>query len=296
MDSTQRWARDNGGQSEAGVALLASGERPPAAASWPEGGGSPMAATVDWIDASGHLRERGPSAAPNLTVALEDLSRLANSRRAIEKPSIAKRTVRTLGQVFFIAVMIGVGATIVWQYHGHPAGEMVSHWLRPLSALLFDSPTKPLAAVDPAAQATAAGQTSVHDAPGLPVVETDPARAGAQTEPNAPVAATSALRQRLESLAGDLAVLKRSVEQLAATQEQMARNITALQATERNSKPKISTPPPPRAMPIPPRQPTPRVAPLQPATPLSSAPVSSSAPDESGTTIIPRPPGSLRAQ
>src|SRR5439155_11021477 len=102
----------------------------------------------------------------------------------------------------------------------------------------------------------AAGQMSVPDAPALPVVQTDPATASAQAEPNAEAgsaAATSALKQRLESMAGELAVLQRSVEQLAATQEQMAHTLATLQATERNSKAKTSSAQLPRATPVPPQ-------------------------------------------
>ncbi len=47
-------------------------------------------------------------------------------------PSIARRIIRTLGR-FSIAVLIGVGATLVWQSYG---GEMVRAWAPSLGWLV----------------------------------------------------------------------------------------------------------------------------------------------------------------
>jgi hypothetical protein len=49
--------------------------------------------------------------------------------------------------------------------------------------------------------------------------------------------------QLLEPIAGDLAVVRRSLEQLAAEQEQMAQNIARLRAAERDIRGKTSSPP-----------------------------------------------------
>jgi hypothetical protein len=98
-----------------------------------------------------------------------------------------RRIFRTLTR-FFIAVLIGIGATLGWQSHGDAAREMVVAQAPSLGWLLSVSTTK-----SPAVAATAP----------------DPV-------------------QQLEPLASNLDVVRRSVEQLAAKQEQMAQNIAAL--------------------------------------------------------------------
>src|SRR5712664_3320360 len=105
---------------------------------------------------------------------------------------------------FFIAVLIGIGATLAWQSHGDAAREMVVTRAPLLGWLLSVSTTK-----SPAVAATAP----------------DPV-------------------QQLEPLAYNLDVVRRSVEQLAAQQEQMAQNIATLQAVEEDIRQKVSSPPP----------------------------------------------------
>ena len=119
------------------------------------------------------------------------------------RPSIGRRIFRTLTR-FFIAVLIGIGATLAWQSHGDAAREMVVARAPSLGWLLSVSTTK------------------------SPVV--------AATAPD-PV-------QQLEPLASNLDIVRRSVEQLAAKQEQMAQNIAALRAAEENFRQKMSSTPP----------------------------------------------------
>ena len=97
------------------------------------------------------------------------------------RPSIGRRIFRTLSR-FFIAVLLGVGATLAWQSHGDEAKEMVRTWAPSVGSLLPVSTTK-----SPASPA------------GLPK-----------------------LGQQLETMTRDLAKVRSSLEQLAAKQEQMA--------------------------------------------------------------------------
>jgi hypothetical protein len=122
---------------------------------------------------------------------------------ASDRPSIGRRILRTLTG-FFIAVLIGIGATLAWQSHGDAARDMVVARAPLLAWLLYVSTTK-----SPAMAATAP----------------DPA-------------------QQLEALALNLDVMRRSVEQLAAKQEQTAQNIATLQAVADDIRQRMSTIPP----------------------------------------------------
>src|SRR6266581_3652402 len=130
-------------------------------------------------------------------------SGLKDDHIASDRPSIGRRILRTLTG-FFIAVLIGIGATLAWQSRGDTAREMVVAQAPSLGWLLSVSTTK-----SPAMAATAP----------------DPV-------------------QHLEPLASNLDVVRRSVEQLAAKQEQMAQNIATLQAVEEDIRQKVSSPPP----------------------------------------------------
>jgi hypothetical protein len=128
-------------------------------------------------------------------------SGLKDDHIASDRPG--RRIFRTLTR-FFIAVLIGIGATLGWQSHGDAARAMVVAQAPSLGWLLSVSTTKSLAV--------------------------------AATAPD-PV-------QQLEPLASNLDAVRRSVEQLAAKQEQMAQNIATLQAVEEDIRQKVSTPPP----------------------------------------------------
>jgi hypothetical protein len=105
---------------------------------------------------------------------------------------------------FFIAVLIGVGATLGWQSYGDAMKENLVVRLPTLAWLLSVSTAKPLI-----------------------VAATPP-------DPT----------PRLETLASSLDDMRRSVEQIAAKQEQMAQNIVALQAVEEDIRQKMSSTPP----------------------------------------------------
>ena len=129
-------------------------------------------------------------------------SGLKDDHIASDRPSIGRRIFHTLTR-FFIAVLIGVSATLAWQSHGDAARDMVVARAPLLGWLFSVSTTK-----SPAMAATAP----------------DPA-------------------QQLEPLASNLDVVRRSVEQLAAKQEQMAQNIATLQAVADDIRQRMSTPP-----------------------------------------------------
>lgn len=147
------------------------------------------------------------------------------------RPPIRRRAFRAVAR-FFIAVLIGVGATLAWQSYGDVAREMVAArvptlaWLLPVSAT--NSPV--VAAVSPDTV------------------------------------------QQLEPLASNLDVVRRSVEQLAAKQDQMAQNIVLLQAVDEDIRLKMSsTPPPPAQQAVFSQQPKPQQPRTQPA-PVPRAP------------------------
>ena len=129
-------------------------------------------------------------------------SGLKDDHIASDRPSIGRRIFHTLTR-FFVAVLIGVSATLAWQSHGDAARDMVVARAPLLGWLFSVSTTK-----SPAVAATAP----------------DPA-------------------QQLEPLASNLDVVRRSVEQLAAKQEQMAQNIATLQAVADDIRQRMSTPP-----------------------------------------------------
>ena len=152
---------------------------------------------------------------------------------ARDRPSIGRRMFRTLTK-FFVAVLIGVGATLGWQSYGDVARKMVVAQAPTLAWLLSVSAT------------------------------TSPAAAATSPDP----------MQQLAPLASNLDAVRRSVEQLAARQEQMAQNIATLQAIDEDIKQTMSSPPPSpsqQAAPNPQHKP-PQPKPQSPAVQSSSAP------------------------
>ena len=221
-----------------------------------------------------------------------------NDQFASDMPSIGSRPFRGLAR-FFIAALIGVGATFAWQSRGDEAKEMVRTWVPSLDWLSSVATTKSPPDVDVAAVRTGptpAGQMSAEDA-ALP----QPAPA-TQTVPAPTAAATPPAAQQLEAMARDLAVMQRSVEQLAAKQERMAQNIATLQAVEQDIREKMSSTPPSRSVRVPPRKNLTRVTPPQPAgqsssvqsSPMQSSPVQPPWVQSPSASFPPRPPLPVR--
>ena len=184
---------------------------------------SPPLVEEEWLTAeeiSSGGSPRDLDARPDQRIGIRPMkpsSPRRSDRVASNRLSIGRRIFRTLTR-FFIAVLIGVGATLAWQSYGDTAREMAVAQAPTLAWLFYVSETK----------SPAAGATSP-----------DP-------------------MQQLAPLASSLDVVRRSVEQLAAKQEQMAQNIATLQAVEEDIRQKMSSPPPspsPQAAPIPQQRP-----------------------------------------
>jgi hypothetical protein len=146
-----------------------------------------------------------------------------NDQITHERPSRGRRTFRSLAH-FFIAALIGVGATFVLRWHGDEAKEIIRSWAAPLSQLLSASTTK-----SPQAPASATGVASPE------------------------------LVEQLDAMTHDVADMRNRVEQFAAKQEQTGQNIEALQAVEQDIKQKMSSLAPstqPKLSPVPETRPT----------------------------------------
>ena len=165
------------------------------------------------------------SLVPEWPSAIEGESRgVENDHLASGGPSVMRQILRSLGR-FSIAVLIGVGATLAWQSYGDEARGMLSAQVPSLS-WLFGSTTT----LAPSGQGSAQN-TAVPQSMAVP-----------QTAAPAAAATTPELAQ-LEPMAGDLASMRRSLEQLAVKQEQMAQNMATLQAAAQDIRQKISSRP-----------------------------------------------------
>jgi hypothetical protein len=172
-----------------------------------------------------------------------------NNHRVTSRPSIVRRMLRSLAR-FSIAVLIGVGATLAWQFYGDEAREVLSTQVPSLSWLSVSTMT-----LAPDRQ----GSTQNAAVPqAVPIHQTAAPAAAAATTPES---------AQLEPIARDLAAMRRSLEQLAVTQEQMAQNIAALQAAEQDIKKKMASQPSAQTISAQPRKP--------PKPPANSAPAQS---------------------
>ncbi len=162
---------------------------------------------------------------------------LINDRFANKRPSAGRRMSRALAR-FFVAILIGVGATLAWQSYGDAAKQMLITRAPSLGWLLSVSTKSP-----------PDGQVPTQDAA---VPQAAPAT---QTPAPAASVASAEIVQQLEPVTHDLAAVQRSLEQLAVKQDQMAQSIATLQAVEEDIKQRLASPLPSRAVPIPPRRP-----------------------------------------
>jgi hypothetical protein len=191
-----------------------------------------------------------------------------------DKSSIGRRIPLTLASLF-AAALIGIGATFAWQTHRF-------------------STTKSPIDVTEQTGSTPASHVLVQDAAlpqSAPVNQTAPALPA----PAAPATSPELVRQ-LETMAQDLAVLRRNVEQLTATQEQLATKQQQLAAKQEQMvakqqpvvqgvRHKISPPPLSRTVPIPPPRNAPRDTP-----PETAAQLSSPGPEQNPRPPLPVPP------
>jgi hypothetical protein len=122
---------------------------------------------------------------------------------------------------FFIAILIGVGATLAWQSYGDEAKEMAGAWAPSLAWWLPALTKSPRDAQG----STAATLTSAELAQQLKPVALD----------------LSNVRQSIDQLAI-------RIERLAAKQEKMAQDIAILPAIEQDVREKLLPPPQPRTV------------------------------------------------
>jgi hypothetical protein len=195
----------------------------------------------------------------------------------LKRPSRGKRMFRALAR-FVLAALLGVGATLGWQFHGEEAKQIVNAWAPSLSWLVAALPTNSPRELGTERDASAsAGQYSMQ-VPTLP--------RSAPVAQSASAAATSELVPRLEEMARDLAAVRRGLEELAIKQErleelaikqeQMSQRMASLEVAEQDIRQKMSTSAPSRVVPVPQRKNAPNPTPPQAAqsSPLPAVPLS----------------------
>jgi hypothetical protein len=96
---------------------------------------------------------------PNLEPPLHAPPR-QNDRPARDRPSIGRRIFRAFVR-FFIAVLIGVGATLAWQSYGDEAREAVRNWAPSLVWLLPATTPKSMQQLEPIPRDLAAVRSSL---------------------------------------------------------------------------------------------------------------------------------------
>ena len=163
-------------------------------------------------------------------------SRASGYQLVSRRPSIGRRISRS-SALFFIAALIGVGATFAWQSHGDEAKEMVRTWAASLGWLSSVSTTKLShdVAAEQAGSIPASQESALDVAP--------PQSAPVTQEPSPPKTATSPelVKQPEKAMKRDVAGAEQSVQQLPAKQESPAQNIATRQAVEEGGQ-KMSFP------------------------------------------------------
>jgi len=176
-------------------------------------------------------------------------------------------------------LLIAIVVAVVWQaYQDDQTMTLVQAWKHSSVMWLSDA----LGAAQRESELAAEPSTKVPDqATSTPAVTLGPTKE------------FSELNEQLQTVANDIAVLRRNVEQLSARQEQMSRDISMVQATEQNVSEKISSLAQAAPVRAPARKNVPRLThpetPRQP-TAASVSSQSSVAPTASPTDQPPRPP------
>jgi len=176
---------------------------------------------------------------------------------ASDRPSAGRRIGNVLIR-YCIAVLVGVGATLVWQSYDREIKAMIISTL-PLNWASSPVQTGALSASEPGSGA--AVQSSAREEARSPATE---------------ALSASALAQQLGPVMLELADIRRSVEILTGKHELLAQNVGVLQANAQTLSGSSS-----RTAPIPPRKPAQVTAP-----PLTDQPIQSS----SQTRPAPRVP------
>jgi hypothetical protein len=194
-----------------------------------------------------------------------DPNQRANIQGVGGRPSVGRRTFRTVVSGLIIAVAIGSG----WEvYRGDQTEELLKTWghssLIWMSAVLGTSQRGLELATEP--------DSKLSD------------HAVTPSTTSITVKESPELQQQLQNMVSDLAALQRLVEQLASKQEQISRDMMTLQAAEQNRSAKISSVAQPAAVRVAPRRniaklmhseapkPTAESLPLQPPAPETPSP------------------------
>ena len=172
-----------------------------------------LLAEREWLSAGRPARDpdawsdqRIETQAMKLAIESPQLSSADGGQAASDRRSIGRRTFRL--PRLFIAILIGIGATLGWQSYGDAARVAILEQVPTLASLLPVSTAK------------------------SPVLAANPPE----------------MVQQLLPLTFGLEIVRRSVDQLAAKQEQLTQNIAVLQATvEEDVRQKVSSTPPPPA-------------------------------------------------
>jgi two-component sensor histidine kinase len=167
---------------------------------------------------AGNLYPSRDAMSPQLSISAKE--RTIMTPISSKKRPIATRIFRTIVYVVVIAVLVFVG----WQaYRDEVTKEAISGWWSSSAAWVsFLQHQFPVGAKAGAAT----GPRSLD--PAAPVV----APSAEATESNK---LSHEIQQQLQTIASDLAVVQRTVEQLANKQDQMAEEITSLRVAEQNA-------------------------------------------------------------
>jgi hypothetical protein len=225
---------------------------------------------------------------PDLAAIEPELDRhFGRGRRPSHRTSIGRQVFRAV----FYSLLIGAitGLPLAWQLGDKNTKEMIAAWAIPVGQWLSVSTTKsPPAAAE--AVSKIPDRAAAFDAFGSPQparnAQAAPAPAPASAPAPVPPGSAQELQRQLETIAGDLAAVRRLAEQLAARQNQMAQDLATLQAAERDVSQKLSAASQPPARPPPPHRNAPKPLPLAAPPQSSSAPLPAARPQEP----LPPPP------
>ncbi len=169
-----------------------------------------------------------------------------------KRPSLFRRGLRALVR-YLIAICVGIGGTLAWQYYGETAKQLAANWAaQPGWSLAWLPFWEPVKQTSPAmaAEPQPAVPSSAPNAQTAAAAQSAPQTVG-QTGPTT----ASPDLERLDALTISLDAIRERVELLAAGQEQMASDIAKLKASDQEVRQKISAalrpPPTPASKPQP---------------------------------------------
>jgi hypothetical protein len=193
-------------------------------------------------------------------------------QRPDSKRVAGRRLIRTIA--FGVLTGVVVGAAFAWHFYGDVHKTYMVDAGRVPSILVSTNPPSVMS-VEPASKTS--DRVPTQDQASLPTQD--------QAAPVLPPGQVSValgsspeLKDQLESIVSDVAVVRRIVERLAAVQEQMALDVVTLQKSKQNANQTTSLLPHSPAVPVPLRKYAPNIARSDvvahsPSVPVPSAPV-----------------------